>query len=142
MPESHRPFSHGFLASKSRISISSAWSVVFRFLALERVHAFDDEEDDERNNEKGQHGLDKRPVGNGRSGNCFSIHDRIGSQHPFLVVEIHPAGEQTDGRHDDVLHQRIDDGPKGPADDHADREVDHVPARDEFLELLGDAHGI
>ena len=52
------------------------------------------------------------------------------------VGEIDSAQKHTDGRHDDIGYQRLDDGPEGGTDDDTDGHVHHVTAHGEFLELL------
>jgi len=40
------------------------------------------------------------------------------------------------GRHDDVVHQRLDDGREGGADDDTNRHVDNVTAQSKLLEFF------
>src|SRR5207302_4223948 len=52
------------------------------------------------------------------------------------VGEIDAAQQDAVRRHDDVVHERVHDGRERAADDHADREVEGVPAGDELPEVL------
>jgi hypothetical protein len=51
------------------------------------------------------------------------------------IGKIDPAGDHADGRHHNVVDQRLDDGGEGGADDDANRHVYHIAAEREFLEL-------
>src|SRR4030095_13814472 len=61
-----------------------------------------------------------------------------GSQDNELVREIESAGEETNGRHEHVFNQRIDDRTEGRSDNHADGEIDSVSFDGEFLEFIPD----
>ena len=54
--------------------------------------------------------------------------------------EIEAAEDPADDRHDEVLHQRIDDLAERAADDHADGEIDHVALDREFAEFTHHRH--
>src|SRR6185295_16397040 len=66
-----------------------------------------------------------------------AVRHLLAVDHP-LPLEVAPlAGHHhADERHDDVLHQRIDDLAERGADDHGDREIDHVALQGELLELV------
>jgi hypothetical protein len=57
------------------------------------------------------------------------------------VAEIEVADQLADGRHDDVLHQRIDDVAKRRTNDDADGEIHDVAAHGEGFEFLNYFHG-
>ena len=61
-----------------------------------------------------------------------------GSQYDELVREIQATGEETNGRHDYIFDQRINDRTEGRSDDHADSEIDSVTFDGEFLEFIPD----
>ena len=44
--------------------------------------------------------------------------------------------EQADDGGDDVVHQRVDDGGEGRADDHTDCHIEHIAAHGEGFELF------
>src|SRR4029079_5487006 len=50
--------------------------------------------------------------------------------------EVDAAGHQSDDRHKDVVHDRLNQTAKCGADDDADGEVDHVALEGEFPEFL------
>ena len=52
------------------------------------------------------------------------------------IAEIDFAQQQSEGRHDDIAHQRGDYLPESRADDDADRDVDDVASQYERLEFL------
>src|SRR3954468_15588505 len=52
------------------------------------------------------------------------------------LADVRLAEDRGDQRVDQVLHQRGDDRAERGADDDRDREVEDVPAHDEFLEAL------
>src|SRR5262249_23759459 len=47
---------------------------------------------------------------------------------------------QPDERHDDVVHQRLHDGPECGSDDDADGQVDDIAFEGEFLEFIKERH--
>ncbi len=49
------------------------------------------------------------------------------------------AKNQSDGRHNDVVNQRIDDLAEGDAHNDADRHIEHVAAQRKLAELLQNA---
>ena len=63
-------------------------------------------------------------------------------QRDEVVVEVQPAEDPADERHDQVADDRIDDLAEGAADDHADGQVDDVALEREFLELGRETHAV
>src|SRR6516165_11828505 len=53
-----------------------------------------------------------------------------------MIGEIDSARDGANDGSEDVPDQRIHDRPEGCADDHADGEIDRVPAQSKFLEFL------
>ena len=53
-----------------------------------------------------------------------------------MIGEIDSARDGANDGSEDVPNQRIHDRPEGCADDHADGEIDRVPAQSKFLEFL------
>jgi hypothetical protein len=53
-----------------------------------------------------------------------------------VARQVEPAEDRADHRHDHILGQAGGDGRKGGADDHGDREVEHVAPGDEVAEFL------
>ena len=52
------------------------------------------------------------------------------------VGEIDPAQQQTDGGHDHVGHQGLDDGAECRADDDTDSHVEHIALHRKFSKFL------
>src|SRR5690606_34522298 len=113
------------------------------FLPLEHVDRLDHQEDAEGQDEEVDADGDEVAVGEDgahlsrgveRGSNGLAI-DFAGGGHDLgpsfavepdvEVAEVDVPGD-ADDRHDDVFHQRVDDGAEGPADDDADGEVDHA----------------
>ncbi len=129
------------------------WQRGFRFfVALERVHAFDQQKNAERHDEKIQRDgqeiapCENRPglqrIGQRQmlAGGFFLRLQNLFGQRKVKVGEINVADKSGDGRHDDVLHQRIDDVAKCRADDDADGEVGDIAAQRKFPELMQDGY--
>jgi hypothetical protein len=51
------------------------------------------------------------------------------------MFEIDTAGYQADHRHNDAVRKGPDDGGECCAHDKTDRQVEHIAAGDEFLEI-------
>src|SRR4030095_14471372 len=64
------------------------------------------------------------------------------AQHDEPVREIEAAGDAADHRHDDVLHERVDDLAERGADDYPAGEIDHAAFYREFAKLTGKRHGV
>ena len=52
------------------------------------------------------------------------------------VLEVHAVDQQSQRRHEEVLHERGHDLPEGGAEDDGHREVQDVSAHHEGLEVL------
>ena len=52
------------------------------------------------------------------------------------VVEVRLADDRRDDLHEHVVDQRVHHRVERDADDHCDRQVEHVPAHDEVPEVL------
>src|SRR5690606_14233594 len=52
------------------------------------------------------------------------------------ITEIDLADDQSQGGHNDVIHQGGHDFTKGRANDNPDRKIDHIAAHDEFFEFV------
>jgi hypothetical protein len=61
---------------------------------------------------------------------------RAGFEQQKQVGKVHIAQRKANRRHDHVVHQRLHDRSERRTNDDADREVEHVPAQHECLELL------
>ena len=53
-----------------------------------------------------------------------------------FIRKVEAAGQQADGRHQDVFHQRGDDPSEGGADNDADRQVDRISLDRELFEFF------
>ena len=90
----------------------------------QRVHALDQEENDDGHQDEVENGGEKRAV--------TDLHfPDLDSQ----IAQIR-IGKQADQRGNDVVHQRIDDRLESRADDNADCQIHHVAAQRELLELI------
>ena len=61
---------------------------------------------------------------------------RLPVQRQEQILEIDPADQHADGRHDDVVDERGDDLAERGTDDDPDRQVDDVAAGGELSEFL------
>src|SRR5262249_20170379 len=80
--------------------------------------------------EEVEDGLDELAVVDGRRVLGVAADDDL------EVAEVDAADDQTDGRHEDVGHERRDDLAERGAHDETDREIDDVTALDEIPELV------
>src|SRR3954471_3768139 len=102
-------------------------------LALQPVHALDDEEQDPGDDhEVDGDGDEVAPAEHGG----LLLRVRIGEallhaagERRVVVREVEPARDRPDEWHEDVADDRIDDLAEGRADDHADGEIDHIAAK-------------
>ena len=115
-----------------------------RFLfPLHPIDGADEQEYHKGDDEEADDGIDEHAVVDGHRacrlrvgqqcvgpsrGACLEQDEEVG--------EIHIAQQQADGRHDDIVNQRLDDSTEGSADDDAHGHVNHVATHDEFFELF------
>src|SRR5581483_12145158 len=112
----------------------------WRHLRLpEAVHLLHEEEDREGDDDEVDDRLDERAVGQHR---CVRL-PRVGEGRELLPGKVHEepaevdaAEQQADDGHQHVGHERVHDLPERPADDHADRQVEHAPAHGELAKLF------
>ena len=91
-----------------------------------RLHGLHDEEEDGRGDRQElDHVRDERAVAEN------GVVDR-GRE----VVEVRLADDHRDDRHDEVVHEGVDDCRERQAHDERDGELDDVAAEQEILELL------
>jgi hypothetical protein len=92
-------------------------------------HEGDDDEDDHQVQERAIADSHLRHVPR-----CIRVGADTRLKHDLQVAEVDPSEEEPDGRHDDVVDQRVDDPAERCADDHADRQRQSVRLEQEGLE--------
>jgi hypothetical protein len=105
-----------------------------RFLRLQPVGGSDDQEYGEGDDDEGDHVVDELSVIDRHRSGCLrlgqgSVRRRaLGARlkHVQQIGEIHVAQGQADWWHDDIIDQGFHNGPKGPTDDDAHGEVEHI----------------
>ena len=106
---------------------------------LSAVHQPDEQEHDQRHDQEVDQRLDEQPVVQRRRAGLLGLgqtgvgHAREADEQ---AAEVHPAEQQAERRHDDVVDQRADDLAERRPQDHRHGQVEHVPAQHEGLELL------
>ena len=115
-----------------------------RGVALQFVQGFHQHEHGKRDNQKADHRIDEQAnvqrhrasFFGGFDGQIRPMHRRAFFQHDKQLRKIHIANQQANRRHDDVVHQRFDDGAKRAANHHTDGQINHIAAHGEGFELF------
>src|SRR6202790_2495657 len=103
------------------------------------IHLLYQQKHCERHNQKINDRIQKQSVIYRRRRRCFRRHKRR-VMRPIetykQVRKIYVTERQPDRRHDDVIHQRRHNFSKRQADNHAHREIDHIPAHRKSFKFL------
>src|SRR3954469_21783513 len=111
---------------------------------LQPIGRSHDQEDSKGHDDEGDHVVDELTVVNGHGTGIMRLGNGgvgrrgllPGLEHNEKIGKVETAHCQSDGRHDDVIHQRLDDGAEAAPDDDPHREIEHVAAQRKGLELL------
>ena len=109
------------------------------FLLAEGIHALDDKEDTEGNDEEVNSRLyEVTPIQfDGFLDGLASSIDFGGTKDELGVAEA-TARDQTDRRHDDVVNKRSDDLTEGTTDDDTDSHIHYITLEGKIFELLNE----
>src|SRR6266508_2049767 len=97
-----------------------------------------DEEYHERDDDEGDHRVDEHAVVDRRRARILRrLQGRVAlaGEVDEQVLEVDSAEKEADRRHEDVLHQRVDDGRQRDTDDERESQGEDVRLQQELLEL-------
>src|SRR5207248_11647547 len=103
------------------------------------VYLPDEQKHGEGNDQKLEDRIQEVPVGDNRSAGRFRLREGwigAGGEVDEQVFKIHPSDNQSDRRHQDVVHERRHNLSEGRTDDQTDRKIQYVAADGKLFEFL------
>ncbi len=111
---------------------------------MQSINQLDKQKNRERHDQESDYRVDEVAVSENRGGflRVREIGVMLTVQCVEVICQIAPVRELADGRHDDVIHQGIDNRTECTADDYCNCEVDHIASHGKGLEFLQQGHKI